>query len=50
MEAARASGQPPAGCWCSQVDFSTELLGRVPAQAQGVACICEACARRPAAQ
>jgi len=44
MEVERASGvkQPP--CWCTQVDFNRELLGNIPAEARGLACICRACA------
>jgi hypothetical protein len=49
MEVARASGRPPEACWCRQVDFSAGLLARVPAEAQRLACICEACARRTGA-
>jgi hypothetical protein len=49
MERARTSGEAQPPCWCTQVDFSAELLARVPAQAQGLACICPACARRAAA-
>lgn len=45
MEVARQTGQPPGACWCSQVDFSAELLARVPPEAQRLACICEDCAR-----
>jgi hypothetical protein len=45
MERERATGlqQPP--CWCTGVDFSPELLGRLPEAALGRACICRACAR-----
>ena len=45
MEVERETGvkQPP--CWCMQVDFSQELLDRVPAAARRTACICAACAR-----
>ena len=45
MELRRTTGvdQPP--CWCTQLDFTTELLARVPAQARDRACICPACAR-----
>lgn len=32
-------------CWCTQVNFSAELLASVPAQAKGLACICARCAR-----
>ncbi|MGE4241353.1 cysteine-rich CWC family protein [Ramlibacter sp.] len=44
MEVERESGvkQPP--CWCLGVDFSAELLARVPAEKQRMACICSACA------
>lgn len=45
MEVARATGQPAGACWCAQVDFSAELLARVPPEAQRLACICEDCAR-----
>lgn len=47
MEQARLTGVPEAGpCWCTRVAFAPDLLARVPAQAQGKACICEACARQ----
>jgi hypothetical protein len=45
METARATGAAPQPCWCTQVDFGAELLARVPAAAQRLACICPACAR-----
>jgi hypothetical protein len=46
MEIQNATGvkQPP--CWCTQVDFSREMLERIPARARRLACICEACATR----
>jgi len=50
MEIARATGEPPEACWCTQLDFGAELLASVPAAARKLACICEACARRPGAQ
>lgn len=45
MELERETGvkQPP--CWCTQVDFSRELLERIPPEARGAACICPACAQ-----
>ena len=46
MEAARLSGRAPEPCWCTEIDFSTDLLARVPPEARRLACICEACARR----
>jgi hypothetical protein len=52
METEKDTGvkQPP--CWCTQVDFSSDLLARVPAKAQGLACICARCqaATPPAAE
>ncbi|MBI5275039.1 MAG: cysteine-rich CWC family protein [Burkholderiales bacterium] len=43
METERETGvkQPP--CWCTQVDFSAELLASLPPDAKGLACICAAC-------
>ena len=35
-------------CWCVNARFSPELLARVPAAAQRVACICARCAGAPA--
>jgi hypothetical protein len=46
MEVARETGRPAETCWCTGVDFSADLLARVPAEARGLACICENCARR----
>ncbi len=44
MEAQRATGQPQPPCWCLGVDFSAQLLARVPREAQRKACICPGCA------
>ncbi len=44
MEVERATGQKQAPCWCTQVDFSAELLARVPEDARRKACICARCA------
>ena len=46
MEIEQATGvkQPP--CWCVDATFSAELLARLPAQAQGKACICARCLAR----
>ena len=44
MEAAKRTGQPQPPCWCTRVSFAPEVLARVPPQAQGLACICPACA------
>lgn len=46
MERERETGVPQGSCWCTQVDFSAELLARVPAEARNQACICPDCARR----
>lgn len=45
-EIERATGVAQGSCWCTGVDFSSELLARVPAQAQRLACICAACAAK----
>lgn len=45
MEVERLTGEKQPPCWCTQVDFSAELLARVPASQQRLACICAACAR-----
>ncbi|MEJ5992008.1 cysteine-rich CWC family protein [Ramlibacter sp. PS3R-8] len=49
MEVQRATGEAQPPCWCTQLDFTADLLARVPAQAQRLACICAACAREGAA-
>jgi hypothetical protein len=46
MERERITGEAQPPCWCTQVDFSAELMSRVPADAKDSACICPACARR----
>jgi hypothetical protein len=48
MEVEKATGAPQPPCWCTQVDFTSELLAQVPAAAREAACICEACATRTA--
>jgi hypothetical protein len=35
--------QPP--CWCAQVEFTPELLARIPAAAVNKACVCVSCAK-----
>lgn len=44
MEAQRLTGVKQGPCWCTQVDFNRAALERIPAAAQGKACICQACA------
>jgi hypothetical protein len=44
MEIERETGVKQTACWCTQVDFSADLLARVPAKARNQACICAACA------
>ncbi len=46
MEVERDTGvkQPP--CWCTQVDFSRELLETLPPNARGRACLCRDCAAK----
>lgn len=45
MEVQAATGiqQPP--CWCTQAQFSADLLNKIPEAARGVACLCAACAK-----
>jgi hypothetical protein len=47
MERERATGVPQGPCWCRQVDFSADLLARVPEAARDRACLCPRCARGP---
>ena len=47
MEIERKTGINPGPCWCVGLDFSADLLKKLPPEAQGKACICEACARKP---
>ena len=44
METQQRTGIAQPDCWCTRVDFSRELLARVPDGLQGTACICPACA------
>ena len=49
MEAVRARGEDMAAmppCWCTRVSFPKGLLAKLPPDAQGAACICEACVRQ----
>lgn len=45
-EIERATGVVQPACWCTNADFSVELLAQVPAEAQRLACVCEACASK----
>lgn len=36
-----------ASCWCFDATVSAAVLARVPAAAQGVACVCRGCATAP---
>ena len=47
MEIERETGVNPGPCWCVGVNFSADLLAKLPPEAQGTSCICEACARKP---
>lgn len=44
MELERETGLKQGPCWCVSAAFPPDLLARVPAAAQGTACICAACA------
>jgi hypothetical protein len=45
MEVEKATGEKQPPCWCTQVDFSADLLAKVPREQQRLACICAECAR-----
>jgi hypothetical protein len=45
MEIERITGRKQPPCWCTQVDFSADLLARVPAGKKRPACICARCAK-----
>jgi hypothetical protein len=49
MEVEKATGEPQPPCWCTRVDFSADLLARVPADARNLSCICSRCAAAQAA-
>lgn len=50
MEIEGETGQKQAACWCMAVDFSADLLARVPAEKRRLACICARCAAQAALQ
>ncbi|MFY9127576.1 MAG: cysteine-rich CWC family protein [Limnohabitans sp.] len=43
IEIAKATGKPQEPCWCVSVDFSADVLSKVPSNAQNKACICSKC-------
>lgn len=43
-EIAKATGEPEQPCWCREVKFTDALLAQVPAEVQGLACVCRNCA------
>jgi len=46
MEVERATGVSQAPCWCTTQSFTAGLLARLPAGAEGKACICGRCLTR----
>lgn len=46
MEVEKATGEPQPPCWCVTATFTPDLLARLPAEAQGQACICARCLAR----
>lgn len=48
LEKETGLAQPP--CWCTTVAFDKAVLAKIPAAAQGMACICAACATKAAPQ
>lgn len=45
MEVERATGVTQGPCWCTQTQFSAELLNKIPDEARGIACLCQACVK-----
>lgn len=45
LELEKARGEPQPPCWCRDERFTPELLARIPAEARGMACLCQGCAR-----
>lgn len=46
MEIERETGiKQTEPCWCTAVKFDADLLARVPAEKQNLACICQKCAQ-----
>jgi hypothetical protein len=45
MEVERHTGVKQAPCWCTRVDFTPEVLARIPPSAINKACVCETCAK-----
>ncbi|HET7834490.1 MAG TPA: cysteine-rich CWC family protein [Variovorax sp.] len=50
LEIERETGQAQPACWCMEVDFSEDLLARVPEGQRRMACICARCAAQEALQ
>jgi hypothetical protein len=42
--AAAQSGSFDKPCWCMEVEFTEQVLSKLPAGDAGVACVCRACA------
>ncbi len=48
MDIEKTTGIAQGPCWCVGMDFSADLLAKVPVAAQNQACICANCARQTA--
>ncbi|MBS7809183.1 cysteine-rich CWC family protein [Variovorax sp. PCZ-1] len=48
MEIEKVTGEKQPACWCVGMDFSVDLLAKLPLEAQGKACICANCASNKA--
>ncbi len=46
MEIEQNTGVTGDPCWCVGIDFSADLLSKLPPEAQKKACICKACAEK----
>ena len=49
-ECALADGRAPESCWCFTAQVTPRALERIPEEARGVACLCQACATAPQAR
>ncbi|MDB5849553.1 MAG: hypothetical protein JWP29_3305 [Rhodoferax sp.] len=43
-ELERSTGQAQPPCWCMEERIGADVLAQVPADARGLACVCQRCA------
>jgi hypothetical protein len=49
MEIEKRTGVKEGACWCCSAAISAELLSQIPDALRNQACVCAACAAKPAA-